>query len=256
MAPADTVFLDTTVLADRIFGRRTQRHAIDEKLVGKQVLASKYVREQFRATFLRAMVQVYNQLRELRDPVELLRRTDNYQFFQTGEGVKARKILCAVLEHPELDVDDMLDHLERSIEHDLMADFDALCDIVDDTSCCLCSSKPEKDEHGIFRFEKSCTLADPRPCRIEDFWAKHENELKALAAASDPDVPRAALEAAREASAGERPRGKRCYVGLSDSVIVAESPPGSTLLTTNQRDFVPLARVLGRERSVAGYPSY
>jgi hypothetical protein len=74
-----TVFLDTTVFADRIFGRRELRREIDALLFGKRVVSSLYVREQFRATFLRAAVLVYNNLRETRDPWEVIRRTDHYR---------------------------------------------------------------------------------------------------------------------------------------------------------------------------------
>ena len=249
-----TVFLDTTVFADRILGRREKRREIDALLAGKNVVSSSYVREQFRATFLRAAVLVYNNLHETRDPLEVLRRTDHYRFFKRGDGVKARKILSALLEDSAMDVDDNLEHMERLIEVDLMGKFDRMAKITDETACCICAKDPIRDEHGIYHFEKSCTLEAPRPCRIESFWTSRRTGLDQLAAAVD-DVPPAA-RAARETLDGHPPRGIRCYVHLSDAVIVAEAAAGSEVMSTNAKDFEPLIRILGSGRRMLRYSSF
>jgi hypothetical protein len=117
-------FLDTTVFADRLFGTPAVRRIIDGILAERPACATKYVREQFRATFLRAAVLVYNQMHETGDTCETLRRTDEFAFFTRGEGVKARKVLVKILQDSDADSSDKLATLERLIEVDMLRDFD------------------------------------------------------------------------------------------------------------------------------------
>lgn len=250
-------FLDTTTFADSLFGGSGVSRAIRELLKGHPVLTSNYVREQFRATFLRAAVLAYNHLAETKDPWEVVRRTDQYQFFTRGEGAKARKVIARLMENTDAEVSDKLATLERLIEFEMMRLFERLAALRDDTKCCLCPDDPKRDPNGIYRFAKNCTLKDPRPCVIEAFWQSRQDDLNALASADPSSKENRPIEQAIKAAnevvhAGQLPRGQRCYVALSDTSIVAESEPGSTLVTSNLRDFVPLAAIIGR-RSVQGY---
>jgi len=250
--PAGTVFLDTTVFADRFFGGRDARREIDSAISGHTVKSSGYVREQFRATFLRAAVMVHNALRTTPDPAEVLLQTDHFAFFQKGEGVKARKVLSNLLRHQNSNAEAMLVTLQRLVEFDLMSSFDRLATLTDDTKCCQCPDDPKADDNGIYRFSKKCTLDDPRPCAIKEFWQKRQVALTVLAAQPTAH-PEKTRKAAAEVVQGKPARGQRCFVHLSDAVIVAEAEPNSTLLTSNTVDFNPIAEAFGEGRTVVGY---
>jgi hypothetical protein len=148
----------------------------------------------------------------------------------------------------ESDVDDKLATLDRWIQRDIMRRFDRGVDVLDGTGCCLCHSHPTKDEQGVYRFRKSCTLEEPRPCQIDHFWNNRESMLRAIGKQTST-VPTPIREAAKEVIAGKPPRGQRCWVHLSDAVIACESPPGSELSTTNLKDFQPLANAIGEGRT-------
>jgi hypothetical protein len=255
MAP-EIVYLDTTVFADYVLGGTRQVRSIQAALTGRVARSTRYVREQFRATFLRAAILLYNQLLETRDPAEVLRRTDQFAFFTRGDGVKSRRVFARLLADDRSDWADKLASLERLIEQDLMREFDSLATGSDRTACCQCWGEPTRDENGFYRFTKSCTLKDPRPCRIEEFWVERHEELRRLASADGrltSDGATAASRAAREVESGGLPRGKRCYVHLSDPVIIAEAEPGSLLMTSNASDFEPLTAVIAGSRAVINY---
>jgi hypothetical protein len=257
MKDASTSFLDTTTFADRLFGKAAEKKRIDELLALRPAHSSSFVREQFRATFLRAAVLLYNVLEETRSPAEALRRTDDFDFFRRGEGAKARKILAAILEHPDIDINDGLATLERLIEIDLVQEFDRMVSVTDETGCCRCPEQPNLDENGVYRFPVTCALKPPQPCKIEGFWASRREALDRLSAipTSSPrnENIEEASKAAAEVIAGKPPRGRRCAVHLSDPAIVAESPDGCVLITTNVKDFQPLASAFGGTRSVVTY---
>jgi len=249
------LFLDTTVFADRLFGGGERARSIRALLANRPVVSSNYVREQFRATFLRAAVLTYNLLLEKGDPLEVIRLTDNYSFFTTGDGVKARKILVTLLQNGATDATDKLASLERLIEFDMMRQFDTMALLIDATQCCQCPDDPVRDENGFYRFKKLCSIADPRPCVIEKFWTERLNELSNLAEADRQEHKQLAntISAAAETIQGNPPRGRRCFVHLSDAVICAEAEQGSTLVTSNLRDFVPLTRIMGGKRPAVSY---
>lgn len=250
------IFLDTTAFADRLFQRREIRERIFTKIGNRPAVSSRYVREQLRATFLVAAVALYNELVDARDVVEVQRRTDEFRFFTQGEGVKARKILNRLLESTEAEVSDKIDHLERLIEFDLMDGFDDLVTMVDSTACCQCSDEPTKDDEGVYFLKKRCDLRKPRPCSIETFWDGRQLERSRLAGENLPTGNAnvdAAVTAAREVSNGQPPRGRRCWAHLSDAVILLESDPESTVLTSNVKDFHGLAKIVGGDRTVETY---
>jgi hypothetical protein len=242
--PGGTYFLDTTAFADAIFGRPEKRRAVKACLEGKTLGSSTYVREQFRATFLHASIMAFNELLVTGDPLEVLSLTDEWQFFTTGQGQKARMVVIHLLRADGVDADDKLDTLERMITRDIMREFGRLAQVItNETECCLCHGQPEKDAQGFFELKRKCTLSDPRPCKIEAFWNVRTLQLSAIAKL---DHPEGAAKAAKEVvEENQLPRGKRCYVALSDAVIVAEAPEGSTLVTSNVKDFNPLAAAIG-----------
>jgi len=233
---AASLYLDTTAFADLVFGDKKTRTDLSNLLSGSEVVSSQYVREQFKATFLRAVVQVFNNLSDTRNIVEVLRNTDSYKVFNTpGSGVKARKILTTLLETTLNDVDDKLATLERWIEGELLELVNSVAKIRPGSGCCLCEpERPHRDENNVYRFKRMCNKEDPRPCTIENVWKQQTKALDSLSTAAMPKHLAPLKSAASKAYKDYKDaRGENCFVHLSDAVIVAESDPNSVILTTN-----------------------
>jgi hypothetical protein len=253
-------FLDTPILAQRLFASASDRQAVEILVAQGNCYTSRYVQEQFESTFLRGAITLHTALWDTRNVPESIRYLDRFPITH-GDGVKARAVLSRLMEFHQSDgeVEQMLDTLERWIERWLMdAAFDGI-DIVDATGCCLCDSVT-RNEYGLYKARKMCNRRQPRPCDIEGFWAARRALLAKQAECSLDSLPTEertqhvakALAAAQDVIVdGESPRGRICWAALSDSVIVCESREGSILVTTNLQDFKALTRVVGGQRRAA-----
>ena len=251
-------FLDTPIFVHRMFGTVEERKRVERFVASGECVTSHYVKEQYRSTYLRAAVLLHNILRDKQDIPRTLRDLDRHPV-TPGKGQKARDILCRILEElPGYTVSHMLTTLERWIEWEMLEVFQGV-QVVDETRCCLCHGEVVRNEFGMYVLQVSCTVKEPRPCTIEAFWQDRSFMLERQARYRLDELPRdertknvaKARDACREVLDDNKPpRGLRCYVHLSDSVIAGESPAGATLATTNLRDFKALVRMIGGRRTV------
>lgn len=251
------VYFDTPVFVQRMFGRSSEKAAV-EHLVGRlSCTTSHYVREQYRATFVKAAILVHNLLRNHGNVGEVLRKLDSFPV-TTGDGKKGRAALIRLMEITS-DIDFMLMTLERWIEEEMLSCLEDGISVVDATSCARVAPRPTKNDVGIYSLAMSCTLESPRPCRIELFWRERWSSIEGQAGGDLRSLPKEAqtenveraMTAASEVVDGRPPRGKRCFIHLSDSVIVEESTRTAVLVTTNVGDFVGVSRLMGRSQKVA-----
>ena len=218
------------------------------------VVTSAFVRDQFKATFLRCAVLLYNVLVEhgnIPDAGDALDKRPT----RPGDGVKARKILWSAFRETDADFDSVLSVLERWIESEILEVFEDGVQLIDGTECCKSPGGATRDrETGVYRFSSSCTLDDPRPCTIEKFWSGRERHLVTLSGLQLEKLPEHVADAVTAATEVVRdkkpPRGFRCYYALSDAVILSEAPSDLTLATTNVKDFVALSPCVERKASV------
>jgi hypothetical protein len=247
---------DTPVFVLRMFGRNDEQLCVEKLVAENECISSHYVREQFRSAFIKTTILAFNLLLTHREVPEVLRRLDQFPV-TTGEGKKARQALIRVMSL-HTNFEDMLATLERWIECEMLACVEDGIALNDSTRCCHVALQPTKNDLGLYSLPVSCTLADPRPCRIEEFWRERESLLEAQATTNLMDIPQAgrtqnvaaSQAATREVLDGKRPRGRMCMVTLSDSVIVAESPDETTLVTTNIGDFVGITALMRRDQTV------
>lgn len=247
---------DTPVFVLRMFGRNDEQLCVERLVSENDCISSHYVREQFRSAFIRTTILAFNLLLTHREIPEVLRRLDQYPV-TTGDGKKARQTLIKMMSL-HINLEDMLATLERWIECEMLACVEDGVVPGDNTRCCHVASHPTKNDLGLYSLAVSCTLANPRPCRIEEFWRDRESLLEAQATTNLMDVPEVGRTqnvaesqvATREVLDGKRPRGRMCTVTLSDSVIVAESPDETILVTTNIGDFVGVTALMRRYQTV------
>lgn len=79
---SDTIFLETTIQADRNFSYYSKRKEIGEKLKGKKLVSSSYVLGEIKSNFLQNAITFYNLLQECDTTNEALARL-NFPVLQT-----------------------------------------------------------------------------------------------------------------------------------------------------------------------------
>lgn len=257
-----TVFLDTTIVGERFCGRPHHQIEIEELLDSSAAVATGYVADQFRATFLAGAVLLYNRIQDRAEEgrggeprpwreieADILLDLDDWAYAQPREGGRARKLLARLI-RTTTEAGELRRTLTRWIEVELTtvaSDHIAL----EDATRCQRTLRSATLRDGLYFIEVSCNLQQHKDCVIEAFWNARPHLLQAVAdlppqSVADVDAARrVALEVIRD---GELPRGRRCWVSLSDAVIAAEATANSHIATTNMKDFEPLAGAMAEGR--------
>lgn len=174
---------------------------------------------------------------------------DDWAYAQPREGTRARALLARLI-RTTTDPAEMRRTLARWIELELATVAHDQISVEDATQCRRTVERATERE-GIYFMDVSCNLQHPKGCVIEAFWKARSHLLRPVAdlppqSVRDVDAARrVALEVLQD---GELPRGRRCWVSLSDAVIAAEAAPESHIATTNMKDFEPLAGAMGEGR--------
>ena len=249
------------MLGHRFCGRPQNQQQIEALLESSDGVATGYVVDQFRATFLAGAVLLHNRVRDRWETgsgaprpwadveSDLLLDLDDWVFAQPREGARARMLLARLIRTTS-DPDDLRRTLTRWIEVELgtvTADRIAL----EDATLCKRTASRATLRDGVYDIEVSCALAPKKDCAIERFWEERKHLL--LAVSTLPPQKVADVKAAQGAALtviqdGEPPRGRRCWANLSDAVIAAEARPGAHIATTNMKDFVPLVGAMAEGR--------
>lgn len=239
------LFLETTIQGNRIFGGKSLAEKIKRNLNGKRVCTSIFVLNEFKKTFLNAVICYYNLLVDSPDTQTALRRAVRYPERAHKRIAQVYATLCDKGGH---DKEVVLECLESWIDDGLMIEFHESIEepIVNKTSCRWVDGEPVK-KGNIYYLKISCTKSDPPPCNIENFWKEHKKELHRLAAATsfkDSELSKVRDVAALIKKDKDSPYGENCHVHLSDAVIAIESPKRSQIYTTNKKHFEPICEVL------------
>ncbi|MBI5235235.1 MAG: hypothetical protein HY886_03180 [Deltaproteobacteria bacterium] len=242
----EVLFLETTIQADSIFGERVCAERIRRNLKGKRVCSSIFVLNEFKKTFLNAVILYYNLLVDSPDTHTALRRADKYQNRLHKRITKVYVKICDEVGHDKAAV---LEWLESWIEDDLMMEFHANIEgeVVNKTACCRVDAEPVR-QGNKYELKIACAKDNPPSCAIEIFWKKHKKELHALASATSLSKDKELSEIPRVAAVikdgKDMPYGNNCHVVLSDAVIAIEAPEGGQIYTTNRKHFEPICDVI------------
>lgn len=246
----DILFLETTIQGNRIFGEKALAEKIHRNLNGKRVCTSIFVLNEFKKTFLEAVICYYNLLVDSPDTHTALRRAAKYPERAHKRITQVYATLCDKGGH---DKEVVLECLESWIDDGLMIEFHENIEepIVNETACCRVGGEPIK-KGNKYELEIACAKDNPPPCNIENFWKEHKVELQRLATATsfkDNELSKVRGVAVVIKKGTDKPYGNNCHVHLSDAVIVIESPKRSQIYTTNKKHFEPICEVI-RNRKV------
>jgi hypothetical protein len=256
------VLFDTTAIGERAFGEPRRQLQIENLISTRKAIVATYVREQYKATFVRSIILCHNRFvdrsrGEPDTPEGLLRATggvladlESFTFAKPREAARARKVISSLLKSART-IRSLLNTLERLIEMESETMFVGMASS-DATGCCLCDPKPIRDDAGLYALKKSCRANPPRPCSIDEFWSSRKDELVAISRIStkNPHVSQAQRAAHYVINKSAKPRGNNCTVHLSDAVIASESPPSTSVATTDVDDFTELTNAIGANRTV------
>jgi hypothetical protein len=261
------LFLDTATQVARHWHADSERQELGRQLGDRKLYCSRYVGCQYRAVLLNSAVALFNLLIHFRDLKRALRESTHYQNAEVAQipltsGVQKRIEQIGLWMLEFCSYEEQVQRLQDLIEDVWETQFHQGVELplIDETGCLYVTDPPEAGESGGYNPAKVwCTLADPQPCRIEQFWESHRTDLELLAN-MDVDAIKAqpkdtqelekVKEAARRVRGGKPPRGRCCMVDLSDAIICLESthcPEAVAVHSTNKKHFRPLCEILGVE---------
>ena len=251
------VFLETTAIAERIFGVPESINYVESLCKNKTLLSSTYVWGEFRRTFLNDTIichQVFSNSFERGDNLPTaLKRLARFEKIR----YKPRKLrrewdIVARLHESKFEtLKEAIDRLENDILYELEIYFfkglkkpllnGANCKMTSDTPVAIGS--PEKI---TFELASKCTRIERPECEIVSFWKSHRSDLEAVSAAQIPpgftgkskveiqSFINAALEILNNIERSPKEAyGKRCYAVIADLIICIEAPRQTPIITTN-----------------------
>ncbi len=244
-----SLFLETTVQAERILGTRTKKEAVKRNTAGKTLVSSKTVLGEFINTFVHTAVVFHNLLVDSPNTAEALQRLESYQ---ERKAKRAMKLLGTVAKERGWDKEDVLDHLDMFVEWGLVHMFEhGLAAIVVGTDCAKARARPIKRDsaYALPIPGLSCQKNAPPECSAGAFLSTHREALLDVVANLDPkdDEQRRMIETGpRVADGTENPFGQTC-MNLKDIIIALEAPAESAVYTTNIKHFAPICEALGKQ---------
>lgn len=265
------LFLDTATQFARHWHADSERQALARELSGRDLYCSRYVACQYKAVLLNSAVALFNLLLRFKDLKRALRESTHYQNAEIAQvhltgGVQKRIEQIGLWMLEFRNYDEQVQRLQDLIEDVWETQFhQGLVDpLIDETGCLYAETILKPGESGAYNpAEVSCTLKNPKQCKIDEFWEGHRTDLELLANVKvkaikaqprDTKAIQQVKEAAERVREGKPPRGRCCTVHLSDAVICLESthcPEPVAVHSINKKHFRPLCEIFGLESEPA-----
>jgi hypothetical protein len=244
--PSRPVFLDTTVVIERLFGPGSQRTRIESFLQGRRVQTSTWVLFEYKRVLQKTCVDFHCLLSRTRDWSEALRLfSRSFSFGQLSAGY----LLLPELLPAQEPVEAQLRRLETLIHTQLVPRFrDSVDEITDATGCRMAWQEPvcvgstyQAGFLSVARATFDCDL----PEFIEANRGAFESIRDALTMTSSRSLVRLRNLLALVLKDPAQSRGRNALI-LGDVIIAVEMSAQAVLLTTNSADFGPLCAALGK----------
>jgi len=271
-----TLYLDTTVPVDRLFGHSETVDCLKQICGQNPLISSTYVWDEFRKTVLHDFVTCHACLLNAMARGKSLQ--DGLRSFKADPQLSYRPRRrdrgwdITILLQGFQSIEGAVDRLEKDIRWDLRHVFfqGLIQPLQNGTDCKMTAIEPVMiPSHtlgGYPRFElpSGCNKASPPSCQIMTFWKRNREAFRLVA---DMEIPaglrkdtRHELSVLREeagkllACIDTDPNecyGKRCYAVFADLVITLDCPPTVPIVTRNDRHFAPLCSTLSRPEPIS-----
>lgn len=241
----DTIFMETTVQADKFLAKKERKDYIKNICQNKKLVSSTYVLGEFKSNFLKDATKLYNLLWDSETVGEAVIR------FEETYSKRINSRMCKLFGNliNECGVNDkteILDRLEIYIEDILVKRFKKGIDkiLIDNTKCLRSLAVPEK-YGNTWTMNVSC-VQNPNPkCNIKKFLTTDNiDNIKKLVKL--PDEMSKMREVIQKVINDEaKPYGNNCRT-MGDAIISLEAPNESQILTTNTKDFKPICNCIDK----------
>jgi len=251
-----SLFVETTIFIRLLLGAYSERARIDRNLKAVHRISSTYVLAEYKATLLRAAVDMYNCVVGAEDVADAIGRWDKYQ---GGRYKRGANLLLRALITSAGDKESVLTRLEELIEVTLPLVFDELVDeLIDPTECYSAFVEPRFVE-GAYELPINFPAAEA-PEGLRRFVVSQQERLVRLHDAL-PTGRKYFRQLKRDLTrliSDEFALGIRTWQRLTDVIIALEVPQDCELYTTNLNHFRVIAGGLGvklYEEKAEGEPS-
>jgi hypothetical protein len=251
MMISKSIFLETTIQADRILGTKKRKETVIKNLKDKSLLSSRTVLGEFINTFIHDAAVYYNLIVDSPNAEEALKRLPHIRQRVTNRRIA---IFASVAEESGWDRLDILDKLEQWIEWGLIKRFNQGIALLSGTNCRKTEATPIKDgdQYIIPIPGLSCTKTPTRACNIEAFIDINKKEFSKIIerlenlVTKDNDQNNAIGEGKKVLAEEEKPFGQTCQT-LKDVIIAIEAPENSCIYTSNITHFRPICEALQKD---------
>jgi len=273
----ESLFLETTAAAERIFGLPETMAFINSVCEGKTLLSSTYVWGEFRRTFLNDHIICHtvfvNSLERGEDLATALKRLPRFSElrYKPRKLRRAFDVVARLHEQPFDSLQEAVERLENEILYSLQISFFAGLrrPLLTGADCQMTPPLPLQApetiavKHPRFELISKCSKRDNPNCKIISFWRDHKADLKAIATMAVPrNVSKTSIDELNEFKKAAQAilenidvkpseaYGERCYAKIADLIISLECPPNVPIITSNRHHYYPLCETLSRPEPI------
>lgn len=273
----ESLFLETTAAAERIFGLPETMAFINSVCEGKTLLSSTYVWGEFRRTFLNDHIICHtvfvNSLERGEDLATALKRLPRFSKlrYKPRKLRRAFDVVARLHEQPFDSLQEAVERLENEILYSLQISFFAGLrrPLLTGADCQMTPPLPLQApetiaaKHPRFELISKCSKRDNPNCKIISFWRDHKADLKAIATMAVPrNVSKTSIDELNEFKKAAQvilenidvvpseAYGQRCYAKIADLIICLECPLNVPIITSNRHHYDPLCETLSRPEPI------
>lgn len=253
------IFLETTILIQRLLYEERRVADIEEKLAGKYICTSAFVLMEFRRSILQALNYLRSLLREMEQQGQLEIGLDEFfVVLSQGRGIfystravqsvfLALSAISSSFSGGVLSTTRLVRELGWQIERLEVNAIRGINEIINETRCDLAKEAAPIGDYLHSRL--SCNAAKAG-CQLVNFLEKHRGELKkigeAMAAAPREKVDARAFAAVQKVNADiTKAMGERTCWALGDVIIALEAPPDAEIFTADKH-FEVILKAIGK----------
>ena len=246
------VFLDTSIQVDRILGKRERKVKIEQQLADDalQFVSSHYVFMEFQRSVIADHAHVHNNMLSHDDWQELVTELHaGTRRYRPRALMRSMQIFTQMIVAGQMNRELALEFLKIQIEHGLSLHFWRNVTPVVDTVVCDLVQKGAQQIADEFQVADSCRK-ESAACSLPNFFDTHLAKIVAIRdhLAAHPETIKDQNRVARLLNGAIEDSnavlGQMSCWPLGDIIIALQVPIGGQLWTTD-RDFGPLADVLG-----------
>ncbi|WP_291635956.1 hypothetical protein [Clostridium sp.] len=241
----DTIFMETTVQADKFLGKRSRKHQIKTTCKNNKLISSTYVLGEFKSNFLKDATALYNLVADSDDVRDAMIRFE--ETFSKRISNRMNKLFANIITTCGIDdKEEILENIEMFIEDILLKRFKEGVDkiLIDNTKCERSLAMPQKID-GVWTIDVKCSKRANPKCSIKEFLLDHNLDNIKKLTAMPKELKSVETIVDKIISKSDVPYGNNCRT-LGDTIIILEAPDDSKIFTTNIKDFKPICEKIGK----------